>query len=207
VIDPEVLGGLRLSGHGKEDNRVLRAVFRDMPKADKDRLILEMPKASGMPASNELFEACAHVGRFIECWGGRWSFAARGAVKIHLCGRAAATDSNVRAALLDRFGGEAYAIGGKKCPKCKGKGWFGPGRPVCPVCDGSCWEVPPGPLHGVAGDAWAALGVACYWADNQKVIHDWTVDPNQANRKPPKNRRKKAKRVTRRTRRSKAIPP
>jgi hypothetical protein len=25
-----------------------------------------------------------------------------------------------------------------KCKKCKGKGWFGRGRPPCPVCDGKC---------------------------------------------------------------------
>lgn len=207
-IDPGVLGGIVLTGHGKLNNRTLRDSLRNRPHHQKDRLILEMPKASGMPVSNELFEACAHVGRFIECWGARWSWVARGAVKLQLCGRTAATDTNVRAALLDRFGGKAAAIGAKKCQKCHGKGWFGPGRPVCPDCGGAGWEVPPGPLYGVAGDAWAALAVACCWADQQKVVHEWTADPNRANGKPSKNKRMRARKVKRKVkgRKSHGVP-
>ena len=208
LIDPDALGGIVLLGHGKEDNRTLRTVFRNMPSEQKGRLILEMPKASGMPTSNETFEACYHIGRFIECWGTRWSWADRGAIKLHICGRRAANDSNVRAALLDRFGGQAAAIGAKKCKKCHGKGWFGPHRPVCPECDGARWDVPPGPLHGVASDAWAALAVACHWADHQKVIHEWTVDPIRANGKPPKNKRMKTQKIKRKPkgRKSHGIP-
>ena len=55
-------------------------------------------------------------------------------VKLHLCGSPRAKDSNIRQALIDRFGpGKEKAIGLKKTP---------------------------GPLYGVKSHVWAALAVA-----------------------------------------------
>jgi uncharacterized OB-fold protein len=89
-------------------------------------------------------------------------------VTMHLCKSTRAKDTNVRQAIIDLYGGEEKAIGGKKCPECKGKGWFGPGRPVCPKCDGKKWKTPPGPLNGIATDVWAALAVAITFAETFK---------------------------------------
>ena len=55
-------------------------------------------------------------------------------MKLTLCGDARAKDPNIRAALIDRWGGsKAAAVGTKKSP---------------------------GPLYGFKSDMWAALAVA-----------------------------------------------
>lgn len=125
-------------------------------------LIMEMMAPRGMPTSAEEMRALWWAGRLVESWchlSGTSHEVTRLAVKIHICGRANAKDSNIRQALIDKFGGNSVAIGGKKCRKCKGKGWAGRGRPTCDECDGTKWEHPPGPLYGIAADVWAALGV------------------------------------------------
>lgn len=100
-------------------------------------LVLEMPVASGMPASNDLFITIRWIGRFVESWAGEVAYVHRPDVKLHVCGSRAARDPNVRAALIDRFGG-ALAIGTKRMP---------------------------GPLYGVVEDMWAALAVAVTYGD------------------------------------------
>ena len=100
-------------------------------------------------------------------WGGRFAGAYRGRVlqvtrmkaKVWLCGKAAATDSDVRTALIDRYGGERQAIGWR-CKVCKGKGWRGRGREICQSCGGVGERR--GPLHGVSGHVWSALAIAEY---------------------------------------------
>jgi hypothetical protein len=91
----------------------------------------------GMPVGREVFETCLWIGRFVEAWasrGGEYRLVYRREVKLHLCESVRANDANIRAALIDRFGpGKPAAIGTKKAP---------------------------GPLYGLKGDEWAALGVA-----------------------------------------------
>lgn len=128
-------------------------------------LAVEMVASYGMPVGAEVFETCVWIGRFVEAWGGRHILIPRLDVKLHLCHVATARDSNIRQALIDRFGGGARAIGGTRCPECGGKGWRGAGRPMCAGCIGSGWKYPPGPLHGFAGDCWSALAVAVTVAD------------------------------------------
>jgi hypothetical protein len=54
-------------------------------------------------------------------------------VKLHLCESVRANDSNIRAALIDRFGpGKEKAVGRKATP---------------------------GPLFGLKGDEWSALAI------------------------------------------------
>jgi hypothetical protein len=149
---------------------------------DQGVLCVEMMEARGMPTSNEELLTCVAIGRFIERWGHPYTLITRRDVKLHICGSSRAKDPHVRQALIDRFGGQRYAIGGKKCGKCKGKGWFGPGRPVCPECEGSKWEIPPGPLHGVASHAWAALGVAACYSDLGQIRHATKVQAKKKNK-------------------------
>jgi hypothetical protein len=103
-----------------------------------------------MPVGAEVFETCVWIGRFIERWRTtdicrctEVRRVARIQVKSHLCHSAKANDSNVRAALIDRFGpGKEKAIGLK---------------------------AKPGPLYGLTGDCWAALGVAITATETEAV--------------------------------------
>lgn len=108
-----------------------------------DELAIEMVASYGMAVGASVFETCVWAGRFIERW--RVDIASRREVspmpstiyrrevKLHLCNSARAKDANVRQALIDRYGGKEKAIGKKATP---------------------------GPLYGMSGDCWAALGVA-----------------------------------------------
>lgn len=102
-------------------------------------LAVEMIASYGMPVGKEVFETCVWIGRFIERWGKRHTKVYRKDVKMHLCRSMRAKDSNIRQALMDRFGpGKAKAVGTKKAP---------------------------GALYGIRGDMWAALAVALTFAD------------------------------------------
>ena len=110
-----------------------------------ETVVIEWTAPRGMPASAELFETM--------WWAGRFAEAARpvpverlhrAMVKRWVCGTTAAKDSNVRAALIDRFGGP----GGKETAI---------GR-----------KAAPGPLYGVRADVWQALAVAVAWADGAR---------------------------------------
>lgn len=99
----------------------------------------------GMAVGAEIFSTCIWIGRFVERWEALgWPDATlvyRRTVKLHLCGSARAKDTNVRQALLDRYGpGKALAVGLKASP---------------------------GPLYGMAGDCWSALAVAVTVADTR----------------------------------------
>lgn len=109
--------------------------------ADKEVLAIEVMKPRGMPFSEEAVQTCVWIGRFIQAW----KYASlvgvpadvleisRLKVKVTVCGRGNATDTNVRAALIDLWGGKEKAIGKKHSP---------------------------GPLYGMSKDLWAALAVA-----------------------------------------------
>ena len=132
-----------------------------------DHLAIETIACYGMAVGEEVFETCYWIGRFVQAYAGEYTRIKRMAVKMNLCHNSRAKDSNIRQALIDRYGGQAQAIGGNKCKKCKGKGWFGTGRPVCTACKGAKWLNPPGPLHDMHGDdLWAALSVAVTYADS-----------------------------------------
>lgn len=105
-------------------------------------LVIEMVSSYGMPVGDEVFETCSWIGRFIERWRGRHEKIKRGPVKINLCHSSHASDSNVRAALIERYGGKQAAIGNKKSP---------------------------GPLYRVGNDVWSALAVALTYQDRADV--------------------------------------
>jgi hypothetical protein len=93
------------------------------------------------------------------------SFVDRKDVKMHICGIPNAKDTNIRQALIDLYGGESVAIGGKKCKNCNGKGIKGRQKETCEGCAGAGLETPKGPLNGLAGDAWSALAISITYAD------------------------------------------
>lgn len=114
---------------------------------EADELAVEMIASYGMAVGAEVFETCVAIGRFLERWNargllwvGRYRLVYRREVKLHLCQSPRAKDANVRQALIDRYGGKDKAVGKKASP---------------------------GPLYGLSGDCWAALGVAVTAAETE----------------------------------------
>jgi hypothetical protein len=104
-----------------------------------DALAVEMIASYGMAVGKEVFDTCVWIGRFVERWGEEFRLVYRAEVKLYLTHSRRAKDANVRQALIDRYGpGKDVAIGKKASP---------------------------GPLYGMAGDCWSALGVAVTAAD------------------------------------------
>lgn len=106
-----------------------------------DELAVEMIASYGLPVGREVFDTCVWIGRFIQQWGYDYRLVYRREVKMHLTGTNRSKDANVRQALIDQFGpGKDVAIGKKASP---------------------------GPLYGLSGDGWAALGVAVTAAETK----------------------------------------
>jgi hypothetical protein len=130
-----------VGGFGKWKNERLVSALRKAEVgtfACVDVVVVEMIASYGMPVGREVFETCVVIGQLLEAWGRESERLYRTTAKLHVCGNTRARDGNVRAALIDAFGGKAKAIGTSKDP---------------------------GPLHGVSGDVWAALAVAVTYAD------------------------------------------
>ena len=120
VDNNDLVSALRPGGHLCQDG-LIRCLY------------IEMVASYGMAVGRSVFETCVWIGRFAEAWGDA-ELIYRKDVKIHLCGQTRAKDSNIRQAIMDKYGSErSIAIGTKKQP---------------------------GPLYGVSKDIWAALGVA-----------------------------------------------
>lgn len=81
-----------------------------------DYLAIEMIASYGMAVGKEVFDTCVWIGRFIqEANVKEIKLVYRKEVKMNLCQTMKAKDSNIRQALIDRFG----EVGTKKNP-----GWF-----------------------------------------------------------------------------------
>lgn len=112
-------------------------------KASPDVVVIEQMRGFLRTAGLEVFETCRWAGRFEEAaHPTRVELLGRKEVVTHLTGSARSGDVDVRAALIDRFGGvggKAAAIGLKASP---------------------------GPLFGISKDVWSALAIALTWADS-----------------------------------------
>jgi hypothetical protein len=91
-------------------NANLRAAILG-PYTTPGHLVIESIESYGMPVGREVFETVFWAGRFAEAWESRglsysWSLLPRRAVKLALCGSPQAKDSNIRQALIDRYGGK-----------------------------------------------------------------------------------------------------
>lgn len=126
----------------KDDNdMLLRRLAPLVSGWDKPLLAIEQIKSYGMSVGESIFETCVWTGRFMQRWMDNVDQTTddiirvpRMSVKMHLCQSARAKDGNIRQAIMDRFGSTKEAAVGSKAA--------------------------PGPLYGVAGDVWAAIGVA-----------------------------------------------
>jgi hypothetical protein len=111
-----------------------------------DDLVIESVESYGMPVGKTVFDTCYWIGRFDPRL--KAILVPRRDVKLHLCDDSRAKDSNIRQALIDRFGpGKDKAIGLKASP---------------------------GPLYGFKSHLWSALALAVTFHDLGK--ERWTHD-------------------------------
>jgi hypothetical protein len=131
--------GTRVVEHGIVPNADLLAKLYHQPWGV---VVFEQIESFGMAVGRDVFETVFWTGRMFEAVHASTPHRLpRRAVKLHLCGTAKAKDANIRAALMDRFGGE----------RAKGT------------------KANPGPLYGVSSHAWAALAVAVTWWDTGRT--------------------------------------
>jgi len=135
--------GGQVGAMGITDNRDLVERLRGAVRGNPDEpVVIEMVASYGMSVGKDVFETVYWIGRFSEAVGGA-ERVYRKDVKVHLCGNMKAKDSNIRQALIDRFGG----TGGKDAAVGK--------------------KASPGPLYGIRKDLWSALAVAVTYEDRR----------------------------------------
>lgn len=123
---------------GIEENRFLLGALREGLGTIGAVAVIEQVASYGMAVGAEVFETVFWSGKFAEAlYPTPVHRITRKAVTLALCHSARAKDSNVRQALIDRFGGP-LAVGRKASP---------------------------GALYGISRDLWAALAVAVVWSD------------------------------------------
>jgi hypothetical protein len=106
--------GTKIQDMGKVRNCEAIRVVRDYSLIRGAHCVIEQIASYGMAVGAEVFETCVWTGRFMEVFGAeRCNRVKRLEVKLWLCHDSKAKDANIRAALIDRFGGkEATKKGG-----------------------------------------------------------------------------------------------
>ena len=99
---------------GKVSNSQMRDVINLFSSDPTGELAIEMIASYGMAVGASVFETCVHIGRFVEIWTPREATRiTRNEIKNHICHSSKAKDANIRAALIDRWGGpQAIKKGG-----------------------------------------------------------------------------------------------
>lgn len=142
-------GKNRLVSFGLEDNKTLInridnghfvwGIELNQTGSFLDLLVIEMVKSYGNALGDSILETCVWIGRFLQKWGdSRFELIPRKTIVTQICNNPRANDSNVRQALIDRWGGKDMAIGNKSNP---------------------------GPLYAVKNDIWSALAIAHAFAE------------------------------------------
>ena len=159
-------------GKINNENMLLKLISILDIHTDDLEIVCEFPMPRGQLASTHLFETVEWIGRYHQLVfqkGSRFQHFDRKDVKMTICGTSKAKDPQIRAALIDIYGGEDLAIGGKKCKNCAGKGTKGRLKTTCPECQGMGVMTPPGPLNGVSADVWAALGIGVSFLEMRRL--------------------------------------
>lgn len=110
--------GDSIGNKGYVPNDELRQILRTLPNVDL--IAIENIASYGMPVGQEVFDTCRWIGRFEEVSKAPVMLIFRHEVKLHLCYSPRAKDSNIRQALLDKYGpqgtkknpGVTYGISG-----------------------------------------------------------------------------------------------
>lgn len=98
-----VLDGDKIVEFDKVENMAMMDILASYSVVP-NRLAIEMIASYGMAVGKEVFETCVWIGRFIEAFKGPYRYVYRREVKLHICHSPKANDSNIRQALIDRFG-------------------------------------------------------------------------------------------------------
>ena len=99
--------------YGKNSNGEMLNLISIVPEhVACEAMVIEQIASYGMAVGAEVFETCVWTGRFWQEWKGRVHRIKRMDVKMNLCGHPRANDSNIRQALIDRFG----PVGTKNAP-------------------------------------------------------------------------------------------
>ncbi len=129
--------------HDIIENPVMLHIIKQF---EADCVVIERVECMGMAVGKSVFQTCEWIGRFIQeavSHAEVYTIGRRN-VKIHLCGSMKAKDSNIRQAVMDRFGStREKAIGTKKAP---------------------------GPLYGVRKDVWSAVAIALTSSENREGL-------------------------------------
>ena len=163
---------------GWTDNADLKTRLEIYTDEEPDMMVLiENISNYGMAVGRDTFETVKWMGRF-DC-NSQYVYITRPTIKAALCNSVKATDANVRQAVIDWYGGDAVAIGGKKCLNCKGKGWTGREHLPCEFCHcqqaleddvaGCGYEPHKGQLHGVSSHVWSALALGITYIEQEKA--------------------------------------
>lgn len=134
----------QLHGFAKLSNReVMEIMLAELPRAD--RVVIERIASYGMPVGREVFESCEWIGRFAQEAEKQAEvyYIYRRDEKLYICGSPNAKDTNIRAALIERFAKHDFK---------NGKGT----------------KKNPDYFYGVKADCWAAIAVAVSHLDMQK---------------------------------------
>lgn len=110
---------------GKVLNDELMKIISDLNfKRKEDHVAIEMVASYGMSVGKSVFDTCVWIGRFYEAIYDQWAIEPilvyRMDEKMCLCHDSRAKDSNIRQALIDRFGevgtkkNQGYFYGFKK---------------------------------------------------------------------------------------------
>ena len=142
-------------------------------RPDKAHVVMEDIQSYGMPVGVDVFTTVKALGAFeyyaTQIEKLKLTYVKRSEAKLFLCNSARATDANIRQALIDLYGGDEKAVGGKKCKTCKGKGYNGRDRASCDLCGGLGLQSPKGALYGITGHVWSALAVGVTFFEQQQV--------------------------------------
>ena len=90
--------------HDILDNKELVQSLMYFDECKNVDLVIEMVASYGMPVGKTIFETCVWIGRFVQACPLEAHLVYRADIKMHICHSMRARDSNVRQALIDRFG-------------------------------------------------------------------------------------------------------
>ena len=95
---------------------MLGKIYYHSINGDINMLVIEMIASYGMPVGKEVFDTCVWIGRFKQIAiirNVKVEYIYRKDEKINICHSMKAKDSNIRQALIDRFG----VVGTKRNPR------------------------------------------------------------------------------------------
>jgi hypothetical protein len=116
----------------KIENNSLLSLLKQRAALGTERLVVEQIKNFGMAMGDSTINTVLWSGRFVQIYENDFDLIPRKTICSIICQNPRAKDTNIRQAIIDRFGGKEKAIGNKKNP---------------------------GPLHGVSGDVWSAIAI------------------------------------------------